>query len=85
MVYRGFKEILYREGLEKIEVLGQEFDPNLHEAILGVPISEGQEDNQVVQEMQKGYKMRNKVIRPARVTVAREIEDNLDQNHMENH
>jgi len=85
MVYRGFRETLSREGLQKIEVIGQEFDPNLHEAISRVPAANSQEDNLVVQELQKGYKMREKVIRPARVTVARESEEYAENNGENNH
>ncbi len=76
LVYRGFKDILSREGLQKIEALGMQFDPNLHEAIMSVPATNSQEDNRVVQELQKGYKMRDKVIRPARVAVAKETAEN---------
>ena len=76
LVYRGFKEILNREGLQKIEALGQPFDPNLHEAILSVPAASGQEDNRIVQELQKGYKLRDKVIRPSRVAVAKDTAEN---------
>ena len=72
LVYRGFKEILSREGLQKIEALGQPFDPNFHEAVLSVPTDKGQEDNLIVQELQKGYKIRDLVIRPSRVAVAKE-------------
>lgn len=71
LVYRGFKGVLIREGLQRIEAFGQQFDPNLHEAVLSVPAAKGQEDNQVVQELQTGYKIRDRVIRPSRVAVAK--------------
>lgn len=73
LVYRGFKETLDREGLKVIEALGQDFDPELHEALAQVPAEEtGKPDNIVVQEFQKGYLLKGKVIRPARVAVAKE-------------
>ena len=84
LVYRGFKEILSREGLQEIEALGQTFDPNLHEAILSVPATNSQEDNRVVQELQKGYKMRDKVIRPSRVAVAKEAENHPEEKVLRN-
>lgn len=72
MVYREFKELLHREGLQGMEVLGQEFNPELHEALAQVPADEvGKTDNTIVEEYQKGYLLRGKVIRPARVAVAK--------------
>jgi molecular chaperone GrpE len=75
LVYRGLQDILKREGLEAIEAVGQQFDPNYHEAMLRVPLAEGQSDNTVTEELQRGYKLKGKVIRPARVAVARDIEE----------
>lgn len=75
LVYRGFMEILNQEGLEAMEVEGQEFDPYLHEAMLRMPLAEDQKDNTIVQELRRGYFFKGKVIRPARVAVARDLED----------
>lgn len=73
MVHRGFKDILDREGLKVMEVLGRDFDPELHEAMAQVPTAASEiPDNTIVQEFQKGYLLRGKVIRPARVAVAKE-------------
>lgn len=74
MVYRGFQEVLFKEGLEVMDVVGEEFDPEKHEAMLQVPLEEGKVDNTVVQELQRGYKFKGKVIRPARVSVAKDSE-----------
>jgi molecular chaperone GrpE len=76
LVYRGFKDILDREGLKVIEVLGRDFDPELHEALTQVPITSAETaDNTIIEEFQKGYLLRGKVIRPARVAVAKEGTD----------
>lgn len=69
LVHRGFKELLQREGLEEIETIGREFDPQYHEAMGRVPAEENQPDNIVVEELQKGYFFKGKVIRPARVMI----------------
>ncbi len=56
-------------GLEEINAQGEKFDPNLHEAVMQVPTDEHPEDT-VVQEMQKGYKYGDKVLRPSMVSVS---------------
>lgn len=59
-----------RHGVVVIEALGQPFDPALHEAMAQAPDG-SVEPNTVVQEFQKGYKLRDRLIRPARVVVSR--------------
>lgn len=66
---KQFKESLQKLGLEEINAQGQQFDPNLHEALMQVPTDEYPEDT-VVQEMQKGYKYGDKILRPSMVSVA---------------
>jgi len=68
LVIKQFKEVLSSEGISEIQADGQTFDPNLHEAI---EIQEGQEDNKIVKVINKGYKIDDKVIRPAKVVVVR--------------
>ena len=63
-----FKNILKNAGLEEIEAQNQEFDPHLHEAIEVTP---GNEDNKIIEVINKGYKMFDKVIRPAKVKVSK--------------
>ena len=70
MVYEGFLYALKEEGIEEIDALNQPFDPTLHHAVQTVPVEEGQEANQVVQVYQKGYKLKDRVLRPAMVIVA---------------
>jgi molecular chaperone GrpE len=72
--YAGFKlipqklqTVLESEGVTPIEAIGQEFNPNLHEAVI-YEAAEGQE-GKVVGELQKGYKLRDRVLRPTMVKV----------------
>lgn len=68
MVYTQFFEAVQKEGLEVIETEGKTFDPHQHQAVMQVE-EEGFESNQIVEELQKGYKLKDKVIRPAMVKV----------------
>lgn len=68
MVYRQLVEALTKEGLEVIEAVGTTFDPNFHQAIMQVE-DESFESNVVVEELQKGYKLKDRVIRPSMVKV----------------
>lgn len=56
-------------GLEEIKAVGEEFDPNFHEAVMQTPTSEHPEHT-VIAELRKGYKMGDKVLRPTMVNVA---------------
>ncbi|MFJ5964811.1 nucleotide exchange factor GrpE [Bacillus sp. NPDC093026] len=68
MVYRQLLEALKKEGVEPIEAVGKEFDPNLHQAVMQVE-DENYGANIVVEELQKGYKLKDRVIRPSMVKV----------------
>lgn len=69
MVYRQLVGVLEGQGLQQLTSVGQPFDPVHHEAIMQVPDSE-QESGIVVEELRTGYKLRDRVIRPAMVKVA---------------
>jgi molecular chaperone GrpE len=69
MVLNGLRETLSRHGVEAIDPAGEKFDPNLHEALSTVP-AEGVELGHVVEVMQKGYRLNEQLIRPARVVVS---------------
>jgi molecular chaperone GrpE len=69
MVHRSLVEALKKEGVEPIEAVGQEFDPHLHQAVMQVE-DENFESNVVVEEFQKGYKLKDRVIRPSMVKVS---------------
>jgi molecular chaperone GrpE len=60
---------LAKHGVEQIDAAGQPFDPEHHEAVTLVP-SESQPDGQVVEVMQKGYRLHGRTIRPSRVAVS---------------
>ncbi|SHN11074.1 nucleotide exchange factor GrpE [Gracilibacillus kekensis] len=68
MVYRQLKTVLESEGVTEIETDGQTFDPNMHQAVMQVE-EDGYESNQIVETMQKGYQLKDRVIRPAMVKV----------------
>lgn len=70
MVYNQFKQAFENEKIETIDPLNEEFDPNFHQAISMMPGEEGQESNRVIQVFQKGYRIDNRVIRPAMVIVS---------------
>jgi molecular chaperone GrpE len=68
-VERQLRTVLESQNVRRIEAVGQPFDPLLHEAI-GVVDSEGQPPNTVLEEVEPGYRLGDKVIRPARVRVS---------------
>ena len=68
MVYRQLKDALESENVEVIDTVGEEFDPNLHHAVMQVEEEES-ESNIVLEELQKGYILNDRVIRPAMVKV----------------
>jgi molecular chaperone GrpE len=72
LVHRSFAEALRKEGLEEIETDGR-FDPHVHEALLSQP-SEAEEGS-VIQVLQKGYRLGDRVLRPARVIVSAGLPD----------
>ena len=59
-----------QEGVKEIKSVGEILDPNKHHAVMQMD-SEKHKDNQIIEEMQKGYMFNNKVIRPAMVKVAK--------------
>ncbi|MDL4841489.1 nucleotide exchange factor GrpE [Aquibacillus rhizosphaerae] len=68
MVYRQLADALQKEGVEEIKTTGESFDPHLHQAVMQVE-DDQYESNVVVEELQKGYKLKDRVIRPAMVKV----------------
>lgn len=69
MVLESFYRALESAGVEEVEAEGQPFDPNFHEAYAQVPAEEGQESGMVAQVFEKGYKLHDRVLRAAKVTV----------------
>ncbi len=69
LVHKQVFDALSKLGLEVIETEGKEFDPNFHDAVMQTPTSEHPEHT-IISELQKGYKMGDKILRPALVNVA---------------
>ena len=71
LAYKNFMDVLTKAGLEAIKAEGETFDPNFHEAVMQTPSTEHPEHT-VIAELQKGYKLGDKVLRPTLVNVATE-------------
>lgn len=69
MIFRQFKGVLEKSGVEEMNAIGEQFDPNFHHAVLTENSSE-YESGEITQVLQKGYMLNKKVIRPAMVKVA---------------
>ena len=70
LVYKNFNEALSRLGVEYIEAVGQPFDENLHEAMMQMPAPDGTAPGIVLQEIQRGYRLGDRVLRHSKVIVA---------------
>mgnify|MGYP005843994341 CR=1 FL=1 len=68
LTQRELMRTLAAEGVTQLETVGQRFDPGLHEAIAVVPTT--QETDTIIEEVEAGYKLGDKLLRPARVVVA---------------
>lgn len=67
---KQLNDLLKSEGLEEIPALGEDFDPGCHEC---VETTEGKEKDKIIEVYSKGYKLKNKLLRPARVKVSKII------------
>jgi molecular chaperone GrpE len=68
---------LKKHGVERIDAAGQDFDPNFHEALMQVE-SDQHEDNKIVTEMEKGYLLNGRLLRPSRVCVCKKTNKEND-------
>nr|WP_236782520.1 nucleotide exchange factor GrpE [Allobacillus saliphilus] len=68
MVYQQLQQALEKVGVTEIEAEGKEFDPTIHQAVMQVE-EDGYDSNQVIEVLQKGYQLKDRVIRPAMVKV----------------
>lgn len=68
MVYRSLVEATEKEGLQVIKAEGEQFDPNVHQAVMQEQDSE-KETGVVIRELQKGYMLKDRVLRPSMVSV----------------
>ncbi len=69
LIHRELLEVLGRAGLTPLETAGKLFDPHLHQAVESVEVP-GARDQEIVEELQRGYKLKHRLLRPAIVKVA---------------
>ena len=69
LAYKNFTDVLTKAGLEPIKAEGEIFDPNLHDAVMQTPTADKPEHT-IIAELQRGYKLGDKVLRPTLVNVA---------------
>ena len=74
MVRKQFLDVLKQNGVERVEALGEKFDPNFHEA-MAQEKDEEKEDETIINEYQKGYMLNGRLLRPAKVVVVKNKED----------
>ena len=72
-----FLQVLEKNGVQPIEALGKDFDPNFHEAMLQVETGD-RDHNKVIEEYEKGYLLNGRLLRPARVSVSKNIRGATD-------
>lgn len=78
MIHKGFLTVLEKYGVTRVEALGEEFDPNQHEAVM-VQEDAGRAPGLVIAQLQKGYRLHNRLVRPAMVVVSKKPEINPDE------
>jgi molecular chaperone GrpE len=70
LIHRRLLDTLRKRGIEPLDVVGQDFDPNWHEAVAHDP-GEGHRDGEITAELRRGYRIGQRLLRPAQVRVAR--------------
>jgi molecular chaperone GrpE len=75
MIQQQLKNVLVETGLEEIDAAGQPFDPNFHEAVSQQESADAA-DGHVLQQLRKGYKFKERLLRPATVVVAKKPAEN---------
>ncbi|NIS38321.1 nucleotide exchange factor GrpE [Candidatus Saccharibacteria bacterium] len=71
IIYEKFKNVLEKEGLEKIESSGKPFDPQIHEALMMQPINDKKQHDIILDVFQEGFKLKDKLLRPSKVIVGK--------------
>jgi len=79
MIYKNFVKTLSAYGLQPITCLGKKFDPQLHEALCTEKCKK--EPNTVLEELEKGYQLKSKVIRPSKVKIAERVVEETGENN----
>lgn len=70
LIHRQLGELLRRRGVEAIDAVGSDFDPNLHEAVTYDAV-EGRREGEIIEEFRKGYRLGDRLLRPSMVRVAK--------------
>jgi len=70
LIHKQMLDLLRKRGVTRIDALGADFDPNVHQAVIHEP-SEEHREGEVMQELQSGYKLGERLLRPAMVKVAK--------------
>lgn len=71
LIYEKLQQILEKEGLTKVDALGENFDPELHEALMMKPIENEEEHDKVIEVFQDGFKLQDRLLRPSKVIVGK--------------
>ncbi|MCX6692457.1 MAG: nucleotide exchange factor GrpE [Methanoregula sp.] len=79
MIYKNFAKILSSYGLQPIDCVGKKFDPQFHEALCTEKCKK--EQNTVLEELGKGYRLKSKVIRPSKVKIAEHVMEDTGENN----
>lgn len=79
LIYNKFLKVLEQHGVKPMEVVGQPFDPHLHDALQQIRTNE-YPPHTVVQEVEKGYMLHDKVLRHAKVIVSAELQPDVNSN-----
>lgn len=77
LIYRQLLGLLEKEGVQRIPTVGERFDPHRHEAVAQVEVDDHCAEGVVVEEVQVGYTMHGRVVRPAMVKVAKKTVDRV--------
>jgi molecular chaperone GrpE len=71
LIYEKLRQVLEKEGLEKVNALGEKFDPDIHEALMMKPIDDKEEHDKVLEVFLDGFKLQNRLLRPSKVIVGK--------------
>lgn len=77
LIHRQLSEVLSRVGLAPVETAGKLFDPHFHQAVETVEVP-GARDQEIVEEVQRGYKLKDRLLRPATVKVAAALSEKAE-------
>jgi molecular chaperone GrpE len=71
LVFNKLRSILFAKGLKPMETINKDFNPDIHEAITEIPAPSEEQKGKVIDEIQKGYYLNDKIIRYAKVVVGK--------------